>query len=59
MPVLNAAYDITGSYSGMFKLFGFLGIVLAIMIFVGCKPIKKVVDEKKAIESGEKASANA
>ena len=43
----------------MFKLFGFLGIVLAIMIFVGCKPIKKVVDEKKAIESGEKASANA
>ena len=59
MPVLNAAYDITGSYSGIFILFGCLGIVLAIMIFVGCKPIKKVVDEKKAIESGEKASANA
>lgn len=51
MPVLNAAYDITGSYSGMFKLFGFLGIVLAIMIFVGCKPIQSVVAEKKAIEA--------
>lgn len=55
MPVLNAAYDITGSYSGMFKLFGFLGIVLAVMIFVGCKPMKKVVDEKKAIETGTNA----
>lgn len=55
MPVLNAAYDITGSYSGMFKLFGFLGIVLAVMIFVGCKPMKKVVDEKKAIENGTNA----
>ena len=54
-----AAALLGGVLVGMFKLFGFLGIVLAIMIFVGCKPIKKVVDEKKAIESGEKASANA
>lgn len=59
MPVLNAAYDITGSYSGMFKLFGFLGIVLAIMIFIGCKPIQSVVAEKKAIESGANVSAEA
>lgn len=51
MPVLNAAYDITGSYSGMFKLFGFLGIILAVMIFIGCKPIQSVVAEKKAIEA--------
>lgn len=54
MPVLNAAYDITGSYSGMFKLFGFVGVALAVIIFLGCKPIQKVVDEKKAIESGAK-----
>lgn len=52
MPVLNAAYDITGSYSGMFKLFGFVGVALAVIIFLGCKPIQKVVDEKKAIEAG-------
>lgn len=52
MPVLNAAYDLTGSYSGMFKLFGFVGVALAVIIFLGCKPIRKVVDEKKAIESG-------
>ena len=54
MPVLNAAYDITGSYSGMFKLFGFVGVALAVIIFLGCKPIQKVVDEKKAIEAGAK-----
>lgn len=54
MPVLNAAYDLTGSYSGMFKLFGFAGVALAVIIFLGCKPIQKVVDEKKAIESGAK-----
>ena len=30
-------------------------IVLAVMIFVGCKPMKKVVDEKKAIETGTNA----
>lgn len=59
MPVLNAAYDITGSYSGMFKLFGFLGIVLAIMIFIGCKPIQSVVAEKKAIEASANASVQA
>lgn len=52
MPVLNAAYDLTGSYSGMFKLFGFVGVALAVIIFLGCKPIQKVVDEKKAIEAG-------
>ena len=52
MPVLNAAYDLTGSYSGMFRLFGFVGVALAVIIFLGCKPIRKVVDEKKAIESG-------
>ena len=52
MPVLNAAYDLTGSYSGMFKLFGFVGVALAVIIFLGCKPIRKVVDETKAIESG-------
>ena len=52
MPVLNAAYDITGSYSDMFKLFGFVGVALAVIIFLGCKPIQKVVDEKKAIEAG-------
>lgn len=52
MPVLNAAYDLTGSYSGMFRLFGFAGVALAVIIFLGCKPIRKVVDEKKAIESG-------
>lgn len=50
-PVLSAAYDLTGSYSGMFKLFGVLGIILAIVIFVGCKPMQKVIDEKKAIEA--------
>lgn len=55
MPVLNAAYDLTGSYSGMFKLFGFVGVALAVIIFLGCKPIRKVVDEKKAIESGANA----
>ena len=54
MPVLNAAYDLTGSYSGMFKLFGFVGVALAVIIFLGCKPIQKVVDEKKAIEAGAK-----
>lgn len=54
MPILNAAYDITGSYSGMFKLFGILAIVLTIVIFIGCKPIHKVVEEKRDIE----ASAN-
>lgn len=59
MPVLNAAYDITGSYSGMFKLFGFLGIVLAIMIFIGCKPIQSVVAEKKAIEASANVSVQA
>ena len=51
MPVLNAAYDVTGSYSGMFRLFGFLGIALAVMIFIGCKPLQKVVDEKAAIQA--------
>ena len=54
MPVLNAAYDLTGSYSGMFKLFDFVGVALAVIIFLGCKPIQKVVDEKKAIEAGAK-----
>ncbi|MCF0137559.1 MAG: MFS transporter [Oscillospiraceae bacterium] len=53
MPILNAAYDVTGSYSGMFKLFGYAAIVLTIMLFVGCKPIAKVVAEKKAIENSK------
>lgn len=53
MPILNAAYDIAGSYSGMFKIFGFVAIAMTIMLFVGCKPIASVVAEKKAIEAGE------
>ena len=51
MPILNAAYDVTGSYSGMFTLFGFAGIVLAVMIVIGCKPLKSVVEEKAAIQA--------
>lgn len=57
MPLLNAAYDLTGSYTGMFKLFGWIAIVLTIMLFLGCKPLAKVVAEKKAIEAGEAANA--
>jgi len=56
MPLLNAAYDLTGSYTGMFKLFGWIAIVLTIMLFLGCKPLAKVVAEKKAIEAGEAAN---
>lgn len=57
MPLLNAAYDLTGSYTGMFKLFGWIAIVLTIMLFLGCKPLAKVVAEKKAIEAGENVNA--
>lgn len=57
MPLLNAAYDLTGSYTGMFKMFGWIAIVLTIMLFLGCKPLAKVVAEKKAIEAGESANA--
>lgn len=57
MPLLNAAYDLTGSYTGMFKLFGWIAIALTIMLFLGCKPLAKVVAEKKAIEAGEAANS--
>lgn len=50
-PILNAAYDITGSYSKMFILFGIVGIALTIILVIGCKPIGSVVSEKKAIEA--------
>lgn len=49
-PVLSAAYDLTGTYSKMFVLFGVLAILLTLALFFGCAPIKKVVEEKTAIE---------
>lgn len=51
-PILNAAYDLTGSYSKMFVLFGVLGIVLTVVLIFAGKPIKSVVEEKKAIGMG-------
>lgn len=53
-PILNAAYDLTGSYSKMFILFGVLGIILTVVLIIAGKPIKSVVEEKRAIEGGVK-----
>lgn len=53
-PVLNAAYDLTGSYSNMFILFGVLGIVLTIALIIAGKPIKSVVAEREAIQKSAK-----